>query len=239
MAVSATPRSQVKQRHEGQEASRKRSHIVSAGWCGARGRNEDKAQEEAKNKCRPSSTSRASSPSSFSSFAPRRSFGRSAQRSTTVAGCVLRRRNRCCRMLSVGRFYAFGVQPFILGRDLLRYIQGVPCGIDIGDSTRRKDRVGARIRMAPSPIPLGSCTSDTCIYIISHSFYFFRPLQYVDISDPLTPFTNSLRQTYERGFKGRSGFNGFLWKLSRIGERLSPYVAASCAIMAVHLLFFR
>mmetsp|Transcript_33649 Transcript_33649/g.99156 ORF Transcript_33649/g.99156 Transcript_33649/m.99156 type:complete len:82 (+) Transcript_33649:111-356(+) len=46
-------------------------------------------------------------------------------------------------------------------------------------------------------------------------------------------------RTYERGFKGRSGFNGFLWKLSRIGERLSPYVAASCAIMAIHLLFFR
>ena len=46
-------------------------------------------------------------------------------------------------------------------------------------------------------------------------------------------------QTYERGFKGRSGFSGFMWKLSRIGERLSPYVAACCVVMAVHLLFFR
>jgi len=46
-------------------------------------------------------------------------------------------------------------------------------------------------------------------------------------------------QTYERGFKGRSGFSGFMWKLSRIGERLSPYVAACCIVMAVHLLFFR
>lgn len=49
----------------------------------------------------------------------------------------------------------------------------------------------------------------------------------------------STRQTYERGFKGRSGFSGFMWKLSRIGERLSPYVAACCVVMAVHLLFFR
>mmetsp|Transcript_19932 Transcript_19932/g.47147 ORF Transcript_19932/g.47147 Transcript_19932/m.47147 type:complete len:82 (-) Transcript_19932:29-274(-) len=46
-------------------------------------------------------------------------------------------------------------------------------------------------------------------------------------------------RTYERGFKGRSGFSGFMWKLSRIGERLSPYVAACCIVMAVHLLFFR
>mmetsp|Transcript_5318 Transcript_5318/g.7306 ORF Transcript_5318/g.7306 Transcript_5318/m.7306 type:complete len:84 (+) Transcript_5318:51-302(+) len=37
----------------------------------------------------------------------------------------------------------------------------------------------------------------------------------------------------------RPGIPGVLWKLSRIGERLSPYVGASCAIMAVHLLFFK
>mmetsp|Transcript_26424 Transcript_26424/g.57941 ORF Transcript_26424/g.57941 Transcript_26424/m.57941 type:complete len:82 (+) Transcript_26424:382-627(+) len=46
-------------------------------------------------------------------------------------------------------------------------------------------------------------------------------------------------KTYERGFKGRSGGLGFLWKLSRIGERLSPYVSVCCAIMAVHVLFFK
>lgn len=37
----------------------------------------------------------------------------------------------------------------------------------------------------------------------------------------------------------RSGVTGFFWKMSRIGERLSPYVGASCAIMAIHLLFFK
>mmetsp|Transcript_17549 Transcript_17549/g.23206 ORF Transcript_17549/g.23206 Transcript_17549/m.23206 type:complete len:84 (-) Transcript_17549:426-677(-) len=37
----------------------------------------------------------------------------------------------------------------------------------------------------------------------------------------------------------RPGISGILWKLSRIGERLSPYVGASCAIMALHLLFFK
>ncbi|KAL7490844.1 hypothetical protein ACHAWT_000380 [Skeletonema menzelii] len=37
----------------------------------------------------------------------------------------------------------------------------------------------------------------------------------------------------------RSGVTGFLWKMSRIGERLSPYVGFSCAIMAIHILFFK
>lgn len=37
----------------------------------------------------------------------------------------------------------------------------------------------------------------------------------------------------------REGFMGFFWKLSRIGERLSPYVGAGCVIMAINILFFR
>mmetsp|Transcript_16012 Transcript_16012/g.29118 ORF Transcript_16012/g.29118 Transcript_16012/m.29118 type:complete len:84 (+) Transcript_16012:206-457(+) len=37
----------------------------------------------------------------------------------------------------------------------------------------------------------------------------------------------------------RTGVTGFFWKLSRIGERLSPYVGIGCVMMAVHLLFFR
>jgi len=32
---------------------------------------------------------------------------------------------------------------------------------------------------------------------------------------------------------------GFLWKLSRIGERLSPYIGAACAVQAVSILFFK
>lgn len=37
----------------------------------------------------------------------------------------------------------------------------------------------------------------------------------------------------------REGISGFLWKLSRIGERLSPYVGAGCIVMALHILFFK
>mmetsp|Transcript_29356 Transcript_29356/g.28227 ORF Transcript_29356/g.28227 Transcript_29356/m.28227 type:complete len:85 (+) Transcript_29356:241-495(+) len=37
----------------------------------------------------------------------------------------------------------------------------------------------------------------------------------------------------------RPGLGGFFWKLSRIGERLSPYISASCLAMAIHVLFFK
>lgn len=35
------------------------------------------------------------------------------------------------------------------------------------------------------------------------------------------------------------GLYGFCWKASRIGERLSPYVAAGCIVMAIHILFLK
>lgn len=35
-----------------------------------------------------------------------------------------------------------------------------------------------------------------------------------------------------------NGVEGLAWKASRVGERLSPYVAAACLIMAGHALFF-
>jgi hypothetical protein len=37
----------------------------------------------------------------------------------------------------------------------------------------------------------------------------------------------------------REGLMGFLWKLSRIGERCSPYIGAGCFVMAVHVLFIK
>mmetsp|Transcript_10703 Transcript_10703/g.22693 ORF Transcript_10703/g.22693 Transcript_10703/m.22693 type:complete len:84 (-) Transcript_10703:370-621(-) len=37
----------------------------------------------------------------------------------------------------------------------------------------------------------------------------------------------------------RTGVLGFFWKMSRIGERLSPYVGASCVVMAINLLFLK
>ncbi|CEL92672.1 unnamed protein product [Vitrella brassicaformis CCMP3155] len=36
----------------------------------------------------------------------------------------------------------------------------------------------------------------------------------------------------------KEGFMGLLWKMARIGERLSPYVSACCFIMAITTLFF-
>jgi hypothetical protein len=36
-----------------------------------------------------------------------------------------------------------------------------------------------------------------------------------------------------------TGIKGICWKASRIGERISPYIAASCLIMAFHILFIK
>ena len=35
----------------------------------------------------------------------------------------------------------------------------------------------------------------------------------------------------------RTGLRGMFWKAARIGERLSPWVAASCLVMAFHTFF--
>mmetsp|Transcript_2927 Transcript_2927/g.5991 ORF Transcript_2927/g.5991 Transcript_2927/m.5991 type:complete len:90 (+) Transcript_2927:36-305(+) len=36
--------------------------------------------------------------------------------------------------------------------------------------------------------------------------------------------------------KRHKGLSGFCWKLSRIGERLSPFVSVACVAMAAHIL---
>mmetsp|Transcript_96090 Transcript_96090/g.277518 ORF Transcript_96090/g.277518 Transcript_96090/m.277518 type:complete len:84 (-) Transcript_96090:231-482(-) len=35
----------------------------------------------------------------------------------------------------------------------------------------------------------------------------------------------------------REGLPGFCWKLSRVGERLSPFVGGSCVLMALYVLW--
>lgn len=35
------------------------------------------------------------------------------------------------------------------------------------------------------------------------------------------------------------GLRGLCWKASRIGERVSEYVAVACVVMAFHILFFK
>ena len=37
--------------------------------------------------------------------------------------------------------------------------------------------------------------------------------------------------------RNKTGLRGTFWKFARIGERLSPWVAAACVLMAVHTLF--
>jgi len=37
--------------------------------------------------------------------------------------------------------------------------------------------------------------------------------------------------------RNKTGFLGTFWKLARIGERLSPWVAMSLVFMALHTLF--
>lgn len=39
--------------------------------------------------------------------------------------------------------------------------------------------------------------------------------------------------------RNKEGFLGVFWKAARIGERLSPYVAAACVVMSFSLLFGR
>ncbi len=39
--------------------------------------------------------------------------------------------------------------------------------------------------------------------------------------------------------RDHSGIKGLCWKASRIGERISPYVAVACVLMAFHLLFLK
>lgn len=34
----------------------------------------------------------------------------------------------------------------------------------------------------------------------------------------------------------RKGISGFCWKLSRIGERLSPIISVACVFMAIHVI---
>mmetsp|Transcript_19442 Transcript_19442/g.34980 ORF Transcript_19442/g.34980 Transcript_19442/m.34980 type:complete len:84 (+) Transcript_19442:135-386(+) len=64
----------------------------------------------------------------------------------------------------------------------------------------------------------------TCAYLRD-----MRPTMF-DGGQTLQPGETRLKQT---------GVLGFFWKMSRIGERLSPYVGASCVVMAINLLFFK
>ncbi|XP_004503590.1 uncharacterized protein [Cicer arietinum] len=47
-----------------------------------------------------------------------------------------------------------------------------------------------------------------------------------------------LKMQFPAILERKTGFRGFFWKAARIGERLSPWVAAGCFTMGVSILFF-
>ncbi|PQQ09764.1 protein kish [Prunus yedoensis var. nudiflora] len=47
-----------------------------------------------------------------------------------------------------------------------------------------------------------------------------------------------LKMQFPAVLEQKTGFRGFFWKAARIGERLSPWVAAGCFTMGISILFF-
>ncbi|XP_024986684.1 protein kish-like [Cynara cardunculus var. scolymus] len=47
-----------------------------------------------------------------------------------------------------------------------------------------------------------------------------------------------LKMQFPAILEQKTGFRGFFWKAARIGERLSPWVAAGCFTMGVSIIFF-
>ena len=62
-----------------------------------------------------------------------------------------------------------------------------------------------------------------------HSAFFLFSVEYIFQQEQQPP----------GGVPKREGILGFFWKLSRIGERLSPYVGVGCVLMAIHVLFIQ
>lgn len=48
-----------------------------------------------------------------------------------------------------------------------------------------------------------------------------------------------LQQQRQQPHHHRDGMMGFLWKLSRIGERCSPYISVACILQAINILFWK
>jgi Protein of unknown function (DUF1242) len=59
-----------------------------------------------------------------------------------------------------------------------------------------------------------------------------------DVAAPAAPNDatgmNDMKQRHHR-----DGIMGFLWKLSRIGERCSPYISVACILQALNILFWK
>lgn len=62
------------------------------------------------------------------------------------------------------------------------------------------------------------------------SMTFLRSLRPNIFNDSSNPSAGGAQHT---------GFTGVAWKVSRIGERLSPHVGACCIVAAIYVLFFK
>ncbi|XP_034704780.1 protein kish-like [Vitis riparia] len=47
-----------------------------------------------------------------------------------------------------------------------------------------------------------------------------------------------LKMQFPTFLEQKTGFRGFFWKAARVGERLSPWVAAGSFAMGVSIIFF-
>jgi hypothetical protein len=63
---------------------------------------------------------------------------------------------------------------------------------------------------------------------------------FMDHTGANTDPTQQQQQQYrQRPHHHRDGMMGFLWKLSRIGERCSPYICIACILQAMNILFWK
>mmetsp|Transcript_15611 Transcript_15611/g.28217 ORF Transcript_15611/g.28217 Transcript_15611/m.28217 type:complete len:89 (+) Transcript_15611:63-329(+) len=77
----------------------------------------------------------------------------------------------------------------------------------------------------------------TVLLLLICTCTYLRELRPAIFDPAMTP--EQQQQQQRKPHEGRHGIAGFCWKLSRIGERLSPYIGASCALMAIHILFLK
>lgn len=78
----------------------------------------------------------------------------------------------------------------------------------------------------------------TVILLIICTSTFIRSLR-PTIFDDATAIAEAQAQNVPLSHHHRRGILSIFWRASRIGERLSPYVAVWCIVMSIHILFIR
>lgn len=75
----------------------------------------------------------------------------------------------------------------------------------------------------------------TCTYIreLRPTIFDGQPKQ------PQNSSSDPTASMHQKAGPSHDGLLGFCWKMSRIGERLSPFVSGACLAVAIHTLFIR